>query len=408
MSQNETAAPEGTDATSSRRPRLSRGTVRLLAVGLLVAVAAVGLPMVLHALSHESTDDAFVEAHVVPMSARVAGHVARVLVGDNEPVAAGQLLVEIDPRDYQAALDAARAGEQAAVAAVAEARAQAGAARTRLDQARADLNAQQAARAGYKADMDEDKAEFVRDAADLERIRALAETGVVSPQRFDHATAARDVSRAKLTSASRQIATQAARVQQARAALATAREALRQAEAQVSARRAEQQRAAAQLEQARLNLSYTRVTAPCDGTVAKKAVEPGAFVQPGQGLMSVVGDEVWVVANFKETQITEMRPGQPVAIEVDAYPDVEFKGHVDSIQRGTGSRFSLLPAENATGNFVKVVQRVPVKIVFDEDAQTRSHLLAPGMSVIPGVDITAQGRDAGTESAQAAPKTGRM
>jgi membrane fusion protein (multidrug efflux system) len=215
----------------------------------------------------------------------------------------------------------------------------------------------------------------------------MVEAGAVSRQEYDHARAQAAVSKAKLLSARKKIDTQSAQIRQAVASAQAAGDELLQARAVVDKRRAEASEAEAQVRQAELDLSYTRITAPCAGFVTKKSVEPGAYVQVGQQLLSVVGRDVWVVANFKETQISGMKPGQSVDIEVDAYPDVVFKGHVDSIQRGTGSRFTLLPPENATGNFIKVVQRVPVKIILDRENGGNGCLLAPGMSVIPDVNL---------------------
>lgn len=249
-----------------------------------------------------STDDAAIDAHVIPVSARVAGHVARVLVDDNRRVEAGQLLVELDPRDLQTQADKAR-GKVAS-----------------------------------------DRAEAAKTAADLKRAAALFARDEASKQDLEHAQAAADAAKADLSQSD------------------------------------------AALRQAELDLSYTRVTAPEAGRVTKKAVEPGAYVSVGQAVLALVPDDVWVVANFKETQLSRMRRGQPAEIRVDAYPDRRLRGHVDSIQAGTGARFSLLPAENATGNFVKVVQRVPVKIVLDEKP-AEGRVLAPGMSVEATVDL---------------------
>jgi len=249
-----------------------------------------------------STDDAFVEAHVVPVSAKVAGHVARVYVDDNRLVKAGELLAELDPRDFQTRVDAAR-GKVAS-----------------------------------------DRAQAAKTASDLARARALFARDEASKQDVEHAQAESDA---------------------AAAAVAQSDAALRQAE---------------------LDLSYTRIAAPDAGRVTRKSVEPGAYVSIGQAMLALVPEESWVTANFKETQLTKMRPGQRAEIKIDAYPDRRLRGHVDSIQAGTGARFSLLPAENATGNFVKVVQRVPVKIVLDEGLDG-GRLLAPGMSVEAEVEL---------------------
>jgi len=385
---NESTSQEQTRTARAKRKRPSRRAAAVLGLACLCGLAWWGVPVYRHSLSHESTDDAFIESHVVPLSPRVAGHVDKVLVTDNEQVHAGQLLVEIDPRNFQAALDAALAAERAARAAVIEAEAQAAAAESQLEYAQADLASQQASLAQVRADMSQAKAEHARDRVDLERIRSIAESGAVSRQTLDHTVTAEAISQAKLKSADRLVDTHGAKIQQARSGIDSARGALREAQARVEVRRADLQQAMAETEQARLDLSYTSITAPCDGRVTKKSVEPGAYVQMGQGLMSVVGAEVWVVANFKETQISRMRPGQPVDITVDAYPGRVFHGRVDSLQHGTGSRFSLLPPENSSGNFIKVVQRVPVKISLDRQEQD-GVLLTPGMSTVPEVDVAA-------------------
>ncbi|MDD3313043.1 HlyD family secretion protein [Pseudodesulfovibrio sp.] len=363
----------------------------LFAAGVFLAGLAAGYPVYQRIMTHESTDDAFVEAQVVSISPRVAGHIAKVLVADNQRVEKGELLAEVDRRDFEVALEIAEAKRQAAVASLDEGRARVAAARNKMAQQGASLSSVEAELAQARAGVAEVKAGTDRDESDLERMRRIADAGAVSRQEFDHAKAQADMSRAKLNSAKRQVDTQAARIAQARASVGTAGDELRQAEALAQIRAADLREAEAEVERARLNLSYSRITAPCAGYVTKKAVEPGAYVQVGQKLFALVSRDVWVVANFKETQIAGMRPGQPVEIEVDAYPSVTFRGRVDSIQRGTGSRFTLLPPENATGNFVKVVQRVPVKIVLDGEngGVANGPLLVPGMSVVPSVNVAA-------------------
>jgi len=367
-----------------------RRLLLMAAAGAVLLCMAAGYPIYKNIISHESTDDAFVEAQVVSISPRVAGHIARVLVTDNQQVAEGELLAEVDSRDFEVALDIARAKRQSAAASLEEARAQVSAARNKMAQQGASLTSYRAELAQARAGVVEYSAGSDRDESDLERMRKIAEAGAVSRQEFDHAKAQAEVSRAKLSSARRQVDTQAARIDQARAQVGAAEDEMRQAEATVEIRTAELREADAEVERAKLDLSYCRVVAPGPGYVTKKAVEPGAYVQVGQKLFSLVSRDVWIVANFKETQISDMRPGQPVEIEVDAYPSVVFKGHVDSIQRGTGSRFTLLPPENASGNFIKVVQRVPVKIVLD-GAEGEQPVLVPGMSVVPEVDVAAPG-----------------
>lgn len=360
----------------------------LLGTAVLVLSLALGYPLYVNAVSHESTDNAFIEAHVVSMSPRVAGHVARVLVADNQMVKKGQLLAEIDSRDFQVALAIAMARMQSAKAAVNEAAALVSAAHNTLAQKDAELTSQHTGLAQVRAEVAEVKAGYDRDENDLGRIRRIVEAGAVSRQEFDHAKAQEAMAKAKLNSAQRHVDTQSAKITQAQATVKTAGDELRQTYALMEMRTAELHEAESEVERSRLNLSYTRITAPCDGHVTKKSIEPGAYVQVGQKLFSIVSQEVWVVANFKETQVSDIRPGQPVDIEVDSYPDATFKGHVDSIQRGTGSRFTLLPPENATGNFIKVVQRVPVKIVLDDQRAQSEFVLAPGMSVIPRVNIS--------------------
>lgn len=441
------------------KPRKFR-QIMLKAVMVLIVVAGcvIGIHFYLHARGHESTDDAYIAGHIIAISPRVATHVAKVHVDDNEWVKAGDLLVELAPEDFAARLGAAQAALEAAQATFQSSRidvdlttvtatsandeaganvetaralletaqALAAASASQRDQARAQIESATAALAQAEAEVDAAKAQQQRDALDLGRNRKLAGSGAVSQQELDHALASERMSSANLAAAEKKVQTQRAMVRQAEASLKAAEDNMRQAGAQVSARKAqlgesqarlkgartatqqvaksqsqtkvtqaEIDKARAEVEQARLNLSYTRIYAPTDGFVTAKAVKPGSYVQVGQSLLAIVPHELWVVANFKETQLTRMRPGQPVTITVDAYPGVPFSGHVDSVQHGTGAAFSLLPPENATGNFVKVVQRVPVKIAFDPSGQSQRYLLVPGMSVVPEVNIAAPARQAG-------------
>jgi len=368
----------------------------------------------------ESTDDAQVDAHLTPIAARVGGTVLRVPVQDNQVVEAGTTLVEIDPRDYQVALAKARAeladAEAAAAAAesdvpimsttttsnvstaqgsVDQARAVIDAAAREVEAARARLTTAQAR--SREADANATKAQH-----DLERLKGLLAKDEVSQQQFDAASAQAEAQRAAADSARSQV-TEAevgtrvaeSRLAQAKASETQAAAGLKSAEtgpeqvaatkAHAAAAQAHVEQAKASLEQAELNLEYTTVKAPARGIVSKKSVNPGQVVQPMQPLLSLVETaEVWITANFKETQLTNMRPGQRATIDVDAYSGKAFEGRIDSIAAATGARFSLLPPENATGNFVKVVQRVPVKIVLDA-GQDPDHLLRPGMSVTPTV-----------------------
>jgi len=416
-----TDAPGGLTRMSRRKKIIRWG-----AAVLVVLALALGIPYYFYSLTHKSTDDAFIDGNIVPISPRVAGHVSRVHVTDNQWVKVGDLLVELDPADFEARLDAAEASFKAAKAAdrarniavelttitatagLDEARDNVEAARSTVHEAEARLALSRAALDQAEAEMDSESAKHLLDVADLKRYQEMAKTRTVSQHDLDQAKTSERISAAALKVAGKKIDTQEAMVREAESALKAAEAKLRQADARlVSAQSAPQQikqsrsqadvssadmdRAKAEMAQTRLSLSYTKIYAPCDGFVTKKGVEPGQFVQVGQSLLAIVSREVWVTANFKETQITRMRPGQPVVITVDAFPDLTFHGHVDSIQHGTGARFSLLPPENATGNYVKVVQRVPVKIVFDRPKETDHVLLAPGISVVPDVDVGAKG-----------------
>jgi membrane fusion protein (multidrug efflux system) len=405
-----------------------RKLVRWGAAGLVIlALLAFAVSKYIYARSHESTDDAFIDGNIVPVSPRVNGHVAKVHVDDNQWVEAGDLLAELDPKDLEAHFDAATAALKAAESAdqarkIAveltritvtaqqdEAREGVTAAEAAVREAEARLSLGQASLEQVGAEADATRVRHRREAVDLERYREMAKSQTATPQQLDHAIAAEQIAAADLAAANKKVNTQKAMVQEAQAVLTAARAQLRQAQARLAAAQSAPQRiqqsrseadmasadrdkAGAELAQARLDLSYAKIYAPTSGFVTKKSVEAGQFVQTGQSILSIVPREVWVTANFKETQLTHMQPGQPVEIAVDAYSDQTFRGHVDSIQRGTGARFSLLPAENATGNYVKVVQRVPVKIVFDQPGETARVLLAPGMSVVPEVNVGAEGR----------------
>jgi membrane fusion protein (multidrug efflux system) len=263
-------------------------TRTLGALAALIVTVGAGFYYSEFVAPYESCDDAFLENHVVSISAKLSNTVKDVLIDDNYQVKKGQLLVQIDPRDYEVALHSAQAGY--------------------------------------------DKAK-----SDYDRNLALVDSSAISKQDLDATHAAFEDASAKL-------------------------------------------------DQAKLNLEYTRITAPTDGKITRKSVEPGGYVEAGQPLFAIVPDEMWVVANFKETQLTHMRVGQKAEIKVDAYPQYTFTGHVDSIQSGSGARFSLFPPENATGNYIKVVQRVPVKIVLDDNPDLQI-ALGPGMSVVPTVRV---------------------
>jgi len=329
--------------------------LRITAAVLVLAALGGGLRYYVWALHHESTDDAFIDCHPVHVAPRVAGRVQRVLVTDNQLVQEGELLVEIDPTDFQVQLDDASAARNAAAGRQAAASAQVGVAQAAEAQAEADIVAARA---------DADNA-----ATDLARYRATI-SGAVSKQSLDAASTTAKRSAAGLL------------VKQKAKAAATAQIAL--ARAQLDESTAEVASAEAKVRQMALQLSYTQIHAKETGRVTRKSVTTGDYVQIGQEIFALVPTHVWVAANFKETQLRYMRPGQPVTIHVDAYHG-DFPGRVDSVQAGSGSFFSLLPPENATGNYVKVVQRVPVKIVFER--ATDEVLLGPGMSVEPTVEL---------------------
>ncbi len=447
--EDEEPTPEQPDAEAARRPFYKRRGVIIIAAVVLLLGAIFGVRYWLYSRSHESTDDAFIDGHIIQVSPKVSGYVAKIYVNDNQQVKEGDLIAELDARDYEvklqqakAALDAGLAKEHEAKtnvtltratssAAVQQARAavqksrsdvtssRAGAAslRSRANEAASAISTAQANLAQTQAQVVAAQADVTRANADVARYRELYAKDEISQQRLVQAETTANTAAAQLEAARQRVVAAEARVNEARAAQAAAAQTAQQAQSQIGgaqanvnealgrlaqANAAPQQVAVsqaqaetagatteqlrAQVAQAELELSYTKIYAPESGRVTRKSVEEGALVQVGQPLLAIVPGDVWVTANFKENQIGRMTPGQSVEITVDAYPDKTFKGHVDSIQAGTGARFSLIPPENATGNYVKVVQRVPVKIVFDEPPDPK-HMLAPGMSVVPEVRV---------------------
>ncbi len=388
------------------KKRLRKPAMIVIGIGIVIS-----LIFYIHSLSYESSNDAFIDGDIVPVSVRVSSYVKKVYISDNQRVKSGDLLVELDPEDYKAQLNLAQAALEAAKAVnkadIINIDLTTVSSTSDLDSARAELDYASASLAEAESDLNASKARHQKDQGDLKRYRDIPNS--VTVQQLDHAIAAEKVSAADVESAQRKVTAKQAMVRQAEVALNNAESApqrIQQTRSRADVSSADIHKAMATLKQAELNLSYTRIYAPCDGYVTKKNVEPGAYVQSGQGLMAIVSPRVWVTANFKETQLTNMKPGQPATISVDAYPGVEFAGHVKSIQRGTGSRFSLLPPENATGNYVKVVQRVPVRIVFDDYDQTQKYLLAPGMSAVPEVNVKAMVNPANPEPAPPVKKAG--
>ncbi len=366
--------------------------------GVLVVAAVVGAGFWWLGRNDESSDDAFIEADIATIAARVDGPVVAVKFADNQHVDKGQLLIEIDPTDFQVAVEAARAT-------LANAEAQehsAGAdldltkvsANAGLDEAKNALDQIQHQVSVVQQQKDAAQADADRAASDVKRYEDLVKTSDASKQRYEQAVADARGSEARQKAAGSTVTATRAQVAQAQARLDDANaipQRIAMKEAQLAIAKSEVARAQSALHQAELNLSYTKVVAPVAGRVTKRGVQAGDVIARGQALTNLVADPPWVVANFKETQLVRMKPGQPVKVRVDAFPDLRLKGHVDSIQPGSGSRFALLPPENATGNYVKVVQRVPVKIVLDDLDDTTLRKLGAGMSVEPTVDVGADG-----------------
>jgi membrane fusion protein (multidrug efflux system) len=358
------------DKKESDKPSLFQRPVFWIILICVVAVIAVGsLLYILHSRQYESTDDAFVDTHIVRIASQVSGTLTEVSNLDNRHVQTGQLLAVIEPIRQQAQVAEADAGVQQAQAQYQQALAQVTAAQASsaqaIDQARAPL-----ATAGKAAQ-------------DLARYLALKKLDptAVAAQQLDQARSQAQSTAAQAAAAQREISS-------ADAQIAVAQRQAKAAQAAIDAKKAE-------VQQANVTLGYSRITAPVNGQVVNRQVNLGSYVAPGTQLMAVVPDHLWVTANFKETQLAHMKIGQPVAIRVDAFPDIQFQGRVDSVQRGAGQAFALLPPQNATGNYVKVVQRVPVRIEFvvgkDKDGKQipdpRQYPIGPGMSVVPTVKV---------------------
>jgi membrane fusion protein (multidrug efflux system) len=339
-------------------------TIRIV-FAVVVIAALIGIAIYYEATKNQvSTDDAFTDGRVVTIAPRVSGNVVELDINDNQVVHKGDILLRIDPRDYQAARDQAAGQLEVAEAQLDNARAA-------LAKARITFPAQLAAARGNLAAA---QGQLFKAETDFKRQHAIAR-GATTQEQVDASTAA-------LQQAQGMVAQAQAQVQEAEPIpenIAEAESATRQLDGTVA-------QARAQLAQAELNLSYTIIRAPQDGTVTKRNVEVGDYAQPGSAVLSLVTPDVWVTANFKENQLDRMRPGQKVTIALDAYADITLHGHVDSVQLGSGSKFTAFPAENATGNFVKIVQRVPVKIVIDSGLDPKLQLPL-GLSVTPTVDV---------------------
>jgi len=391
----------------TRPSRTSSAGFRIgVGVGILVLLV-VGLFVYRYVSSYESTDDAQIDGHVNSVSARISGHVIKLNVEDNQIVQAGTVLVEIDPADYQVAYERAKADfEDAQAAAVAagvnvpitsvNTTSQVSASGADVNSARAGIQVAKQQFEAAKAELQQAEANNVKAQNDLGRYKQLVDKQEISQQQYDQAIAASKASaagveaaRASADAAQQQVTQAQGKLIQAQANFSTANTAPKQMEitrARATSALAEAQRKKADLDQAALNLQYTKIVAPVNGIVSNRTVEVGQNVAPGQELMKVINlDDVWITANFKETQLRQMKVGQRVTIDVDANGR-SYNGKVDSIAGASGARFSLLPPENATGNYVKVVQRIPVKILLDPGSN-KDHQLRPGMSVLPKVWI---------------------
>ena len=395
--------------------------VRLGLLGLLMIAA--GLAFWFFTQGREETDDAYVDGHISNMSSRVAGTISRVLVDDNQLVKQGQLLVELDPNDYQVKVDQAKAAlEQSrhtALAAQSKITLSSISSRGQTAQASGDLSSGQAQIRSAKlaliqaqsetrqqqAKIDELSAQAKFAASDLERYRTTYEQRVVTKQQFDKASNAYDVAVAQLSEAQHglvaardketqyeaQIKDAEGRMQRSQGSMTSAQATTHQQEIdreQFESDLARVQKAQADLREANLNLSYAKIVAPVAGRIGRKSAEVGQRVDVGQNLMAIVQDNPWITANFKETQVGKMRPGQIVAIKIDSFSGKTFKGKLDSVAPASGAKFSMLPPDNATGNFTKIVQRVPAKIVFDDKTiGPQLSDLSPGMSCVVTVFV---------------------
>jgi membrane fusion protein, multidrug efflux system len=342
----------------------ANGNRRRFVLPILIVLVALGLGWAvkeyLYARVHESTDDAQVDGDMTPVLAKVGGYVSKITVDENNHVAGDSLLVQIDPAEYQARLEQAEADLAAARAAVTGPLGE--------GQAQAAVQAASNQKASLAAQITAAQANLTKADADLVRAKELVAKQIVSRQQLDAAQAAADAAAAQLKALEEQQRAAGSNISAAEAGVRLAQARLDAAKAAVA--------------NAQLQLSYTRITAPMAGVVSRKQIEIGQLVQPGQPLLTIVSDTgVWVTANYKETQLADIRVGQPVEFEVDAYPGCEAKGKVESLAGATGAKFALLPPDNATGNFTKVVQRVPIRIAVTDGCGPQ-HPLRPGMSVV--------------------------
>jgi membrane fusion protein (multidrug efflux system) len=416
MNREPTAAPQQQPEKQSTTSRWADPKFRRAFVGALAVLAVLTITLILYYYNRVSTDDAQVDGHIVPMASKIYGEIAEVRVDDNQAAKAGQVLVRIDPRDYQARVDQAKAAlalaeSQAQAAQVgvpmtqettqsysSSADAQLANEEAEYDRAKIVYEKDSTAELAFaRANVDARQADNDRAQADLARMKPLVQKAEISELQFDAYLAAARVAESELRAAKDRLAASERAAEISKAAMLAAKDKVDQARAGVEQAQANHKQvpikqadaaaaiaavgqAKANLEAAELQLSYTIVVAPVDSVVTKKSVEVGQIVQPGQSLLVLIPlQDIWVTANFKETQLAKVRPGQKAEIHVDMYGET-FPGHVDSIAGATGARLSLLPPENATGNFVKVVERIPVKILVDPIPPDKA-ILRPGMNV---------------------------
>jgi membrane fusion protein (multidrug efflux system) len=371
-------SPNGrAELAEEKKEKVNRGRrkkIAFLVLSILLLGGAGGVYYYLqYQKTHISTDDAYVDGHVHTIAPKISGTVKAILVKDNQRVKKGEILLEIDPADYEVSLKEAKASLEEERAKLFELQDAVEAARRQLAENLASLK-------GARADFELQQANLRQNRKDLEREQFLMQKDLVARQEYDRSQTAYEVSEAQVKSARE-------RIRQMEASLETQRAVIRQAEAALPPQRAVIRQKEEELKQAALNKEYTVIRSPAEGYVTKRTVEVGNQVQVAQPLLAVVplaADQVWITANYKETDLKEVRPGQRVRIKVDTYPGRTFYGRVNSVMAGTGAVFSLFPPENATGNFVKVVQRIPVKITLEEGTDP-DHLLRIGMSVVPTI-----------------------
>ena len=403
---------EQTEQTTATEERIEhpagRSRRRFIIIGVVAVLVVGALLFWWHSTYYEDTDDASVDGNIVQISSRITGHVARVDVNQNQYVDAGTTLVEIDPSDYETALQQAEANLEAAEASYEAARVNVPVIHintgTNLQNAGVDVASASSAVTQAENQLKAAESRVVAAQAndtkaklDVQRYTPLVEKDIISKQQYDAAVATADADQAAVAEAQADVVAARDAVRIARDRVTEAQQSLNYAKTapqQVEIQKAKADQAAAQVDQARaqlaqakLNLEYCQIRAPLSGIITTKSVQPGQNVAVGQAMMTLVSlDDIWITANFKETQLQHMRPGQPVTIHVDAY-DRDYDGKVTQIGGATGSELSLFPPENATGNYVKVVQRIPVRIDLTKPEQNKDHLLRPGMSVEPKVRV---------------------